>query len=501
MSLKVTAKNLYIYLAGIGLVILFVTLLVVLGGRKKPISKNSSLDIMCISYTGNPLSENSSVKKALEDYTNTRLDIQWVPSYAYDSRFNITLASGKLPAVMFVISKSSTIINAVRAGGFWELGPYLKDYKNLSQADPKVLNNISIDGKVYGIYRARSYGRNGILYRKDWLENIGMKSVNTIDDFYSMLKGFTYNDPDRDGAADTYGMTVTSYKGTFDIMSTWFGTPNGWGEDSTGKLIPAFMTNEYLESLKFWKKIYDEKLINQDFAVYSAVKWNDPVLNGKSGVIVDVADRASSVAEKIETSNPKAVIDVIGSISGPKGYRNLPSSGYNGMFMIPKQSVKTEEELRKVLSFFDKLNDKTAQDIIWNGIENKHYKVVDGYAEKIGDAVTLAPELNDLSQLTISIPKENRYLPKQTDVRKKVDQVMKENEKYCVPNPAEPLVSNTYTIRGIQLDNIIEDARVKFIIGQINESGFKAALDLWKNSGGQDVIKEINNEYSKYKSK
>lgn len=481
-------------------------------GGKATDSKNAGsapqgpveLSVMLPAFKPTFPKDGSPVVAELEKFTNSKLHLEWVPDSSYAEKINITLASGKLPTLMVIKDKTASFINAARSGAFWEVGPYLKDYPNLSKANSIVLNNISVDGKVYGVYRARPLGRNGIVYRKEWLDNLGMQEPKTIDDFYNMLKAFTTKDPDKNGKNDTYGMVISKYNGPFEIMQTWFGVPNKWGADASGKLTPAHFTPEYMDALKFFKKLYDEKLINADFAVMDSNKWTDPIVNGQAGVMVDVTDNAARIDDKIHLALQQAgkdekgkyFMDILGSVSGPKGNRALPTSGYAGMVAISKSTVKTEAELRQVLSFLDKLNEAEAQNLGFNGIEGKHYKKVEGGIEPVKDTALMDQEVSGLNQMFMGIP-ENRYLEVvQTPVRKKSNDVQKANESIVVPNPAEPLVSNVYAQKGPQLDNIINDARTKFIVGQIDEAGFKAAVELWKKSGGDDYVKEINDLYA-----
>lgn len=449
----------------------------------------------------------SPVIQEIEKYTNTKLKIEWVPSSSYNDKFNITLASGRLPTLIVVLDRSSSFINAVRAGAFWELGPYLKDYPNLSKANSIVLNNISVDGKIYGIYRSRALGRNGVSIRKDWLENLGLGIPKTIDEFYNVLKAFTTQDPDRNGKNDTYGMVVTKYNGTWDIMSAWFGVPNKWREEADGQLMPAHLTPEYMDALRFFKKLYDEKLINADFAVMDPAKWNDPVLAGKAGVIVDVTDRAQRLEESMHKSlqaagkdDPnKQFFDVFGGVEGPKGLRILATSGYNGQIVVSKSSVPTEKELRRVLRFLDQMNDESMQIMAANGIEGRHYKKVDGGIEPTTDPA-LVSELESLNQLLMFIPEDRSLKVKQTPIRQKVVEVQKANEPHVVANPAEPLISNTYAQKGAQLDTIVNDARTKYIVGQLDEAGFQKEIDRWRQNGGDEYIREINELYRQAKA-
>lgn len=467
------------------------------------------LDIMLPIFKTNYPKDGSPVVAELEKRTNTKIHLEWVPNASYDDKFNITLASGNLPSIIYVPNvKSSSFVNAAKAGAFWDIGPYLNDYEYLRQANPVILNNSSVEGANYGIYRGRVLGRNGVVFRKDWLDKVGLQTPETIDDFYNMLKAFKELGPDGNNKDDTYGMVLVKWTGGwasgFDIIKLWFGSPNKWGERD-GSLVPEHLTPEYLDALKFMKKLYDEKLINQDFAVYDSAKWNDPVINNQAGVIVDVADAAARLDDRIHaalaeagTDNPDIhYIDVIGGVKGVDGQlRALPTSGFAGMLAIPKSTVKTEEELRRVLAFIDKLNEPEMQTLLTFGLEGTHYTVEDGAAVPSKDTVLLESEVEGLNQMLPFIPEDQGLKVKQTELRRKQAQVQKDNEQYVVANPTEPFISEVYSRVGPQLDNIINDARIKFIVGQIDEAGFKNALEVWKNSGGNDLVEEMNRLYA-----
>ena len=81
-----------------------------------------------------------------------------------------------------------------------------------------------MDGQIIGIPRSRAIGRNGLGYRTDWAEAVGItEAPKTVEDVYDMLYKFTYDDPDGNGANDTYGLEMCKYTGPWDIIQTWFG--------------------------------------------------------------------------------------------------------------------------------------------------------------------------------------------------------------------------------------------------------------------------------------
>jgi len=467
------------------------------------------INIMLPIFKTNYPKDDSPVAAELEKLTNTDIHFEWVPNASYTDKFNITLASGKLPTIIYVPDvKSPSFVNAAKDGAFWEIGPYLKDYKNLSGANEVILNNSSVDGKNYGIYRGRNLARNGIYFRQDWLDQVGLPVPETIDDFYNMLKAFKEQDPDQNGKPDTYGMVLVKWTGQwasgFDVMKLWFGAPNKWGVKD-GSLVPEFQTEEYMEALRFMKKLYDEKLINQDFAIMDSGIWTDPIVNNQAGVIVDVVDGAARVDDRIHAAlaaegkdQPDVhYMNVTGGVKGADGQlRVLPTSGFAGMLAIPKSAVKTEEELKRVLTFIDQLSEPELQTLLNFGIEGTHYTLEDDYIVRNTDTVLIESEVEGLNQMLTFIPQDMAKTVKQTPLRIKQTELMLENIQYIVGNPAEPFISQVYTEKGAQLDNIINDARIKFIVGQTDEAGFKAAVDLWLKSGGTDLVNEMNQLYA-----
>lgn len=453
------------------------------------------LSIMTLMYAEPPKAD-SDVQKKIEEYTNTKLDISWVPNSSYKDKVNVTIGSGELPKAMLVQNnKDSNILSAVRSGMFWEVGPYLSAYPNLSKMNKSVFDNIKVDGKTYGLYRARDLSTSGIIFRSDWLKTVGLSEPKTMDELYNVLKAFTMNDPDKNGKQDTVGLTEEKVMDGFNTLASYMGAPNGW-EVKDGKLSPDFLSSEYYEAMKFYKKLYDEKLIKQDFPVLNNQQKKDDINQGKAGTVISNMIDAAGYQATLTKTFPGADIDVVSRIKGPKGERTYGGQGYNSVFMFPKSSVKTEAELKQILGFFDKLSDQKMLDLLGWGIEGRHYKVEES------KPVFIDQKLQDTevgsSYLQLQVAKYTaKTTGKETKLMEKYGKMIRDNEAIAVNNPSNPLDSNTQTTKGSELKQIIDDSRTKFVLGKLDEAGWKQAIEQWRKAGGDKVIEEFSAQYAK----
>lgn len=467
----------------------------------------TSLSIMAPYLVTNAPAEGNEVQKALEEIAGVDLDITWVPNSSYGDKTNITLAGDDIPQVMIIQGKDPGFVRNAEAGAFWDLTDYLDDYPNLKTTFPEVQQAASVNGKVYGIFRARDVMRASVIVRKDWLANLGLDMPETTDDLYAVAKAFTEQDPDGNGADDTYGLIIPQWPGAigssspYDVIETWFGAGNRWTERD-GELVPSFTTDEWLDAVEYEKELVDGGYVNPDYTTFDSANWNEPFLNGKGGIIIDVHSRAGVLMNLFKESDPEnfdQYVDIAGNLSGPDGELNAhPTTGYSGFLAIPKTNVRTEAELRAVLDVLDKLNSAEAGPILNNGIEGETYTLDGELAAPIDDAPqALKDAVLSYSQLGMNVTGFQGYLPEQaTEYEQEMYDKRKEIEasdtEHAVYDEAAAYVSPTYVSKGAQLDVIVSDARIQYIAGQIDLDGLKSAVALWRSSGGDDVITEIN---------
>jgi len=436
----------------------------------------------------------------LEEKTNVRLDIDWVPDSNYDEKLNTAFSTGSLPQVVSVSSQQlDQFREAIKDDQFWEIGPYLEDYENLSKLKDSIVENTMVNGKVYGLYQGRPLSREGMIYRKDWADNLGLSEPKTPDDVFEMARAFTEDDPDGNGEDDTIGITDFNNLtyGAFKTIASWFGTPNNWGEKD-GKLLPEFMFPEYMDAMDYMKDLRDQGYINQDFPVTSKDEQGDMIKNGTAGIrFGTIGDVVSLYNDAVEI-NPDIEYDVHTHIEGPHGEYGIWSiPGYGKMYLFPKSATETEEDLQDILEFYDQMMTPEISNLIYWGVEGDHYTVEDGKAKTSNDQEKRDRETRAYSSLEIGEPDTNGRYDGFHDYETKVkaEELIKENEDYLIHDPTIALESEAFTIHGEKLKVIMEDATYNYILGEIDEAEFEQAIEDWKNQGGDDIIKEYNESW------
>lgn len=386
------------------------------GAKTEESGQKKEISFMAIALADHVLENKYSEKviRQYEDYTGIHVSWQWIPTESYADHLSYTLMDkANIPMIVTVGSNmKADIVNEAKKGSFWDLSTFLERedlFPNLSQANSNILSAMKVDGKLIGIYRSRAVGRYGFSYRKDWAEAVGIfEEPQTPKDVYDMLYRFTRQDPDGNGIDDTYGLEMTSYVGSLDIIQTWFGCGNGWVE-MDGVLTPVHETAEYMEALRWMRKVYQDGLVRPDWPLVDAGAYGDAVKNGEAGVIVDVMGYGTKAWRYFEEQQIPSAADPTQTASmglvGPIGGATLSTDGYNGFFVITTDGAKTEEDVINCLTFLDKMCDEEMILLADYGLEGITYRVNEaGLVENItGILAEERPEYS-LNQAICYIP-------------------------------------------------------------------------------------------------
>jgi putative aldouronate transport system substrate-binding protein len=472
----------------------------------------------------------SPVELAMEQFTNTEMEFLFVPIDSYSERMNLAISSNDLPNAMAVLdTKLPMFVSGVRGGIFWDIDSRMNQLPALkANYDAQTLINAQIDGKLYGLPRGRALTRDGIIIRKDWLKNVGLDrdltQPITLDEIYAIAKAFALNDPDRNGRNDTTGLllgigsdgNLSGY--VLNMLDVAHGGGNYWEEDGRGGLAFSYTLPPHLATLNWLRRMYNEGIISKDFASVTSNQFYEAIDREQAGLyfqtVTDAHERWDNVTKIIQARDPELAklppteakfqyLDIITKIRDVNGnIRASTEAGFNGVLAFAKSSNKTEADLMNVLRAFDKLDTPEGQSVIEWGVKDRHYTLDSkGEAVMTDNSLLFAAEVQPFWQMFCTNRVVDRaslkgyVAPMYTKVYTQMAALM----PYAVYNPTIPLISNTYSDMGTSLNKIIFDAQAQYIMGVINEAGWRAAVDRWKREGGDKISAEYSAEYQKFK--
>ena len=482
------------------------------------------ISVICTFYGENtPDIDNSPAWQKVEELTNTEWDITWVAPGDAAQKFNTVMASTDQPMIYVIPSGATTNANYIdmcQSGIFWDLTDYIQesDLFRTELSSPAALNATSIDGRNYMFPLISSATRLSLLYRQDWIENLAAKGINievptNIEQFKIMVEAFATQDPDGNGINDTIGFAYCDdddeeldYAG-FNLIQAMTGGPVGWGFTEDDKLMPYFFFDEYFETLDVFKWMYDNQYMNTDFAINTdkhaplANNWSGSMCTSSTGETSNDYDNLNSIV-----GEGKWHIRAQQVFYTPDGTRVTSSTMTPGSLdglLISKIAVPTEEELVKLLNLFETMlaADSEVAKIMALGVEGIHYTIGEnGYPTSTDEQQTAwANERNNV--MTNMLPRRIvgiDYGGEKTARQIRNQEILalnEENEQYAVVDQSTPYMTTDLRNAQYQLATIISDARVKYMVGQLDKDGFIAETERWLAEGGQEIVDAVNAAY------
>lgn len=245
--------------------------------------------------------EDNRALQYIEDALNLDITFSWVvPSDSFGDKLNLAIASGDIPDAMSV--DAIQFQQLVAAGALEDLTPYIEQYANADilanyeQTGGVALDAATVDGKIYGIPNVQPQADAPLMVwvRQDWLDKLGLEGPETIDDVEAIAKAFIEQDPDGNGADDTFGLTgtmmpvqVPSNLHGFDIFFNVYGAfPTLFHENDNGEIVYGSVQPEAREALARLRQMYEDGIIDPDFAIKNADQSNEIVISGQGGIMV-----------------------------------------------------------------------------------------------------------------------------------------------------------------------------------------------------------------------
>ena len=493
--------------------------------------------------------EDNSYTRFLKDDLNIKVVYDWVASSSdYDEKMNLCIGSGTIPEMMNVNATQYRAL--LKYDMIQPLDQYFEDYasdklkgfvKSGGEELKKCITNDKGEMMAIPAPSMMVGEMNEMWIRQDWLDKLGLEAPRTWDEMVKVAEAFVTQDPDGNGEDDTIGILGPSNSdhmnaiggnqyGLDPLFSSFQSYPQYWlqGEDGTveyGSIQPE--TRDALEKIS---ELYTNKLIDPEMLVRSDSK--EPLLAGKVGIFFGPWWCGYTVADATlaGAADWQAYFTPLSEDGNYYAHMAEPTTQY----VVASKACKNPEAAFKIVNYLIKNEQKWVDE----GVSTTEMGTADFYplyntydnADEIEvsyDVLTkyLAGEItmddvdfsthkllkSDMEAVTklkkepyddFSLDKWNldsdiakNNLPRLVSIL--VGDAPSVNDKYVPVYNAYNGQTETMETKWANLKKMEEETFSKIVMGKADISEFDTFVENWKSQGGDQILKEINEELSK----
>lgn len=459
------------------------------------------------------LGETAFAKK-LQEKTGTKITYKHPPQWQTDEKFNLMIASKNLPDI--IEYKWSEYpggpAKAIKDGKIIALNSYIEKYapeliKYLDEHEDVARLCKTDDGDIYAFPFIRGAEElcitEGLVIRKDWLEELNIDEPETIDEWENMLVKF------KEAKKIDSPLDITPYPFIIGAFSGAYGTPvNYFAEDGKIKYGPYEAGfKDFVGKMSDW---YSKGLITPDIASVENSVITSDLLSDKAGAVIGSLGGGMGTwlsqkpYDKFDLTGVKYPVLNKGDV--PKFHSQQLACP--GSFAAITTSCKNPDGAAKFLAYG---YTEEGQMLFNFGIEGESYEMKNGYptyTEKITKPSEGLSMANMLGQYCLSfdqgpfIQKKEYYeqyagMPQQQDAWNKYA-VGDGVNRTIPPLSYEESKSTELAKKQTAINTYVDEQLCKYIMGIEPMSDFDKFTSELEKLGIKDVLAAKQAAYEKY---
>jgi ABC-type glycerol-3-phosphate transport system substrate-binding protein len=453
------------------------------------------------------VSENNPVIKLLEEKANVKLKLEVPPVTDYVNRVNVLMASGDLPDLIHLQNIDAKYQEYAADGMLIPLDDYFKNTPNINKRTlPEQLEQARVEktGKLHSVPRPHESSTFIALYRKDWFDALELKAPQTIEEFEKVAIAIAKGDPDKNGKADTYFMSLLPSIESEQLLSGAFGVRDGLTPDANGKVTIAEGQEGFIKLMDFYRKLYAEKAIDPEWYLNKTYGDRDKFKRGKLAMMTNAAKPNELVGVTVKDlvkAFPNAKIDYFLPLKDATGKRPVylsPSTW--GAFAISN----TAKDPKRIMEFLDWTFSDEGIEVLNAGVKGVTYESFD-----INTGICISPEsmldartkyISPYMSFITSVKGKRIMTPGNTDSERKTVSVAVEdyyknvNIVNTVPSSFAPGFTDAEK-KLTDIKNTRDQYVAKYIIGQISRDEFVKFLNEKFLPANKEVIGALQKYY------
>lgn len=493
--------------------------------------------------------DDNSYTRLLKEDLNIEIVYDWVASMSdFDEKTSLCIGSNTVPEIMNVTAAQYRAL--LKYDMIQPLDQYFDDYASdalksyVDSGGDELMDCITNEnGEIMAIPAPNlmAGGINEMWIRQDWLDKLDLEAPRTWDELAEVAEAFVNQDPDGNGEDDTIGILGPGNAdhmnavggnqfGLDPLFSCYQSYPQYWLEGEDGKVEYGSVRPETKSALENISKLYTDGLIDPEMLVRSDSK--EPLLAGKVGIFFGPWWCAYTFADT--------------TLSGAADWRAyftpLSEDGkyYTHMAEPTTQYVVASKDCRNPEAAFKIINYLIANEQSWveEGVSSTEMGTADFYP--------LYNTYDNADEIETSYEVLTKYLAGETTIdevdfsthkllksdMEAVTELKKEpyddfslenwnleselakgnlprlvaimvgdaplvNEEYVPVYNMYNGQTETMEAKWANLKKMEEETFAKIIMGKADISEFDTFVKNWKSQGGDQILKEINEELGK----
>ena len=450
----------------------------------------------------------------LEEYTGVK--INWDHNTS-DENFSMMIASGEYPDL--INWKYANIAGGVQAlledeviHDLTEMIPkYAPAYNEWMEANPEEKTAFTLGGLQYQFvnFNSRLEDREIVYFKilgpqihQDWLDKVGKEMPTTTDELYDVLVAFRDNDMNGDGdATDEIPFAVGKGTDQLRALAGSFGTRIDMHVDpeDANTMVYGPITDNFKKFLGYVKKLYDEGLINSDFAVAeSAMNYITQIKAGFT--ISSMGSSLIANHDNLKLENEEYNYVSVPWLIGPDGYQCfIDDSNANPRSTVVSTQCENLEIALRWLDYFYTDEGSIASTF---GIEDESFEWVNEYPTIIEDIKNNDKGWSDeqciarymLGPITFPMARDYRFyeqmnLKEQYQIDIQTNWNLATNEITMPPLIHTTEEAEEYSGLMTDIKTYVDTSYLEFIVGDLDlEADWDTYVSNVKSMGIEDAI-------------
>ena len=423
----------------------------------------------------------------------------------FEEKMNLCIGSNTVPELMNVNATQYRAL--LKYDMIQPLDKYFDDYasdalksyvKSGGEELQKCITNE--DGELMAIPAPAitAGGINEMWIRQDWLDKLGLEAPRTWDELVKVAEAFVTQDPDGNGEDDTIGILGPSNSdhmnaiggnqyGLDPLFSSFQSYPQYWlqGEDGTveyGSIQPWWsgytVADATLAGAADWQAYFTPLSEDGNYYTHMAEPTTQYVVASKA------------------CKNPEAAFKIVNYLI--KNEQKWVDEGVSTTEMGTADFYplyNTYDNADEIEVSYDVLTKYLAGEITMDDVDFSTHKLLKSDMEAVTKLKKEPYDDFSLDKWNLDSDIAKNNLPRLVAIL--VGDAPSVNEKYVPVYNAYNGQTETMETKWANLKKMEEETFSKIVMGKADISEFDTFVENWKSQGGDQILKEINEELSK----